>query len=223
MYTHDFAETTLGGATTYTALRIHDRIKIHLVREGYLPNYPYHLISDEEMCDAFFNKNNEAMSYFHATYPRTIGNAVGEAINVVDCKGKAIAKKTPYEILEDAIEYYMNKLKTTKDDACVLPDWVYSYMLGAVISIHSDPLDIHDLITPLGVDNIDDVFTPEAAIQCYNTSKKWLKQHLINEWEHNDIGADVSKCPGCLNLRPPTMFGEPHVIKSIRLDSVSPF
>lgn len=34
---------------------VHDLIKIKYVREGYLPNYPYHLISDSEMCDAFIN------------------------------------------------------------------------------------------------------------------------------------------------------------------------
>lgn len=210
-------------------MHIHDLIKIHLVREGYLPNYPYHLISDEEMCDAFFNKADTSLSYFHNTYPKEVGDAAGGAEYVYDCKGKRIKddngnyiKKTPYEQLEDAIEYYMNKLKTTKDDVCVLPNWVYSYMLGSVISIHSSQLDIHDLITPLGVDNIDDIFTPQAAAQCYKTSKAWIQRRLIHEWYHDDIGVEGPKCTGCVNLRPPTMFGEPHVIKSIRLDNLSP-
>src|SRR5574343_441788 len=32
---------------------IHDIIKMEYVRQGYLPNFPYHLISDQEMFDAF--------------------------------------------------------------------------------------------------------------------------------------------------------------------------
>lgn len=208
---------------------IHDLIKIHLVREGYLPNYPYHLISDVEMCDAFFNKDDESKSYFHVTYPRSVAENVGPAYTLRDCKGKPILDEsgneiveTPYEGLERVIGYYMNKLKTTHDDTCVLPDWVYSYMLGEVISVHSEIIDIHDLIKPLGVDNIDDIFTPAAAKACYDTSRRWIKQHLIDVWEHNESGLDSTECPGCQNVRPPTMFGEPHVIKSIRLDSVSP-
>ena len=34
---------------------IHDLIKIKYIREGYLPNYPYHMISDEEVFNAFIN------------------------------------------------------------------------------------------------------------------------------------------------------------------------
>lgn len=187
------------------------------------------MISDSEMCDAFFNKDDETKSYFHNTYPRSIAENVGPSYTLRDCKGKPILddngneiKETPYEGLERVISYYMNKLKTTRDDEYVLPDWIYSYMLGDVISIHSSTLDIHDLIKPLGVDNIDDVFTPEAAKACYDKSKSWIKQHLIDVWEHNDKGIIANECTGCQNVRPPTMFGEPHVIKSIRLDSVSP-
>lgn len=208
---------------------IHDLIKIHLVREGYLPNYPYHLISDEEMCDAFFNKDGESMSYFHSKYPKDIGSNVGASYVLKDCKGKPILDEygkqiveTPYEGLERAISYYMDKLKNSKDDICILPDWVYSYMLGFVVSTHSDALDIHDLIKPLGVDNIDDEFTKEAASACYKTSKLWIQDRLIDFWEHDDKGIKVGSCPGCQNLRPPTMFGEPHVIKSIRLNDAVP-
>lgn len=181
------------------------------------------------MCDAFFNKADESKSYFHVTYPRSVAENVGPAYTLRDCKGKPILDEngneiieTPYEGLERVIGYYMNKLKTTHDDTCVLPDWVYSYMLGEVISVHSEIIDIHDLIKPLGVDNIDDIFTPAAAKACYDTSRKWIKQHLIDVWGHNESGLDPTECPGCQNVRPPTMFGEPHVIKSIRLDSVSP-
>ena len=32
---------------------VHDVIKIRLVEDGYLPNYPYHMMSDREMIAAF--------------------------------------------------------------------------------------------------------------------------------------------------------------------------
>ena len=208
---------------------IHDLIKIHLVREGYLPNYPYHLISDEEMCDAFFNKDDESKSYFHATYPRDIAADVGPSRVLTGCKGNPILDDngneislTPYEELEYVIGYYMDKLKSTKDAEYVLPDWVYSYMLGYAISVHSDALDIHDLIKPLGVDNLEDIFTPEAAKACYKVSKAWIRQRLLDTWEHDETGVPANECPGCMCVRPPTMFGEAHVVKSVRLADVSP-
>ena len=46
---------------------IHDVIKMNYIRMGYLPDYPYHLISDKEMCDAFLNDGD--FSYFADNYP----------------------------------------------------------------------------------------------------------------------------------------------------------
>lgn len=175
---------------------VHDLIKIKLTKAGYLMNYPYHMISDKEMCDAFMK---DGKGYFYDTY----------SIHIIDP-----SLHEAYETLKLSIEYHLNLLKTASDDTYVLPDWVYSYMLGYVISIHSDPLDIHDLITPLGVDNIDDIFDDRASVACYEVSKRWLRQTQIQEmveWNGKQV-----------DLRPPTMFGEPHIIKSIRLSQVSP-
>lgn len=176
---------------------VHDLIKIHLTESGYLMNYPYHMISDKEMCDAFMK---DGAGYFYDTYPCPTG---------ID-RGLIGA----YHTLEISIQYHLHLLKSSVDGSYVLPDWVYSYMLGTVISIHSNKLDIHDLITPLGVDNIDDEFDIRAYQACYDISRKWLRQTHVQQIAYWD-GIEV-------DLRPPTMFGEPHVIKSIRLSQVSP-
>ena len=45
---------------------IHDFIKIMYTDMGYLPNYPYYLISDEEMFDAFLRDDQ---GFFNDYYP----------------------------------------------------------------------------------------------------------------------------------------------------------
>ena len=168
---------------------IHDAIKIQYTREGYLPNWPYHLISDSEMCDAFMFKKADGtlVGFFADNYP-----------NVND------DLKDVYDTLVSEIEYHLNILKSS-DDSYVLPDWIYAYMLGNVISVNSSILDIHDLLVMLNADNLDDVFTPAAALACYEVSKSWVGKLSEQESAH----------------RPPTCFGEPHVIKSLRLLAAS--
>ena len=56
----------------------------------------------------------------------------------------------------------------------------------------------------LNVDNIDDVFTLEACKGCLFISKQWISKLDTKLLDH----------------RPPTMFGEPHVLKYIRLNSI---
>lgn len=165
---------------------IHDAIKNKFVREGYLPNYPYHLISDSEMCDAFLNDSSPC--YFYDNYP---------------CLSDEL--KEHYELLVEDIKYHIGKLKISTEPNPKLPDWIYSYMLDSVISINSTTADIHDLLVPMNVDNLDDIFTVEASKSCYNVSQEWLKKIPVSKLDH----------------RHPTMFGEPHVIKSLRLKSVS--
>lgn len=173
---------------------IHDVIKIRLSQLGYLPDTPYHLISDEEMCNAFIG--NDA-SYFFDYYP---------------CNESELSDE--YATLVSAIRYHVSQMIQSADENAKLPDWVYSYMLGAVIGPMSDPMDIHDLILPLGVDNIDDIFDSNAMFACLAASKKWLMK--IKR-------VDVQLPDGSiLNTRPPTMFGEPHVVKYVRLEDLRP-
>lgn len=161
---------------------VHDLIKIKYVREGYLPNYPYHLISDDEMCDAFIR--NE-LNYFDSNYPCLDDTLLDSYFN-----------------LKDAINYH---LETFKSSSHTIPDWVYSYMLGTVISVNSKTLDKHDLLVSLSLDNTDDVFTSQASKVCLRISTDWIKRLTPTKRDH----------------RPPTMFGEPHVIKSIRMNTLN--
>ena len=181
---------------------VHDIIKIKLLRLGYLPDYPPHLISDAEMCDAFLPYVYDAedpysgydacmekeLNYFRDTYPL-----------ITDELEKS------YVELVSEIAYHLNELKTTLDTEYILPDWVYSYMLGSVVSVDSPLKDRHDLFVLLGTDNTYDEFNAECASACYSESEEWLKKLPSSQRVH----------------RPPTMFGEPHVIKSLRVKSLT--
>ena len=81
-----------------------------------------------------------------------------------------------------------------------IPDWVYTYMLGEVIYNNSEYLDIQDILELLGCSNIDNVFTREACITCYKVSSDYIST-LVK------------------NIRTPTIFGEPHIIKSLRMNN----
>lgn len=177
---------------------IHDIIKIKLSREGYLLNYPPHLISDSEMCDAFlpyeFDEDdiysgyddamNSQLSYFVDNYPLVHPQL-----------------KEEHKELTANIAYHLNKLKTSLEAEYRLPDWVYAYMLGATLGVNSPQEDLHDLFVMLNTDNLDDEFDYECCRACYNESEYWLKKLPESRRDH----------------RPPTLFGEPHVIKSLRL------
>ena len=58
------------------------------------------------------------------------------------------------------------------------------------------------------MDNTDYQYTDEAMLAVYNESKSYLDSVQAQVYVEYD-GSQVS-------LRPPTIFGEPHVIKSIR-------
>lgn len=167
---------------------IHDIIKIRYIREGYLPNIPPHLISDEEMIDAFMH--NET-NFFSDNYPLVCNSSV---------------TRNAYLDLKNAIEQdlFLYQKSTSADKK--LSDWVYSYMLGEVLGVNSEESDLHDLLVGLGCDNLYDVFTSEAQLACYRISKDW-----------------ISKIPGRVRpARPPSLFGEPHVIKAIRIRDLGP-
>ena len=169
---------------------IHDTIKINLIREGYLPNYPYHMISDAEMCDAFMSDDNSG--YFFDYYP-----LIDDSL------------KGPYDDIVKAIRYYLAECKDPNVDEYQFPDWVYSYMLGSVISINSDPYDIQDLADLLNISIDYGDFSVLLATNCYRISREWLKKM---SYTSSQASSDDD-----IDLRPPTMFGEPHVIKYLRL------
>lgn len=161
---------------------IHDIIKIQYINEGYLPNYPYHMITDREMFDAFLQPRE---GYFDVNYPLLDGVLF-----------------EPYTQLKAGIKSCIDAYLT---DGTAVPSWVYSYMLGNTFSVNSDTYDIMYLYELLGIETSQsDLFGSEVQMACYRVSKEWL-----------------SKLPVKYGSRPATMFGEPHVIKSLRLASVN--
>lgn len=201
---------------------IHDVIKIKYVTLGFLPNYPYHLISDSEMFDAFIQYRVEIGSgevyhyipnldegFFAFYYPfRPATDDEERNPTHYYPIGESLRK---YDILIRSICKHINDYRTGVSTE--IPDWVYSYMLGVTVGPRSDKLDIHDIIAPIGTDNSDDDFDDKSSIATYNESLYYLSRTLkASEYQ----GSDESNLP----KRPITMFGEPHVIKSLRLKQI---
>lgn len=165
---------------------VHDLIKIKYSDEGYLPYYPYHLISDKEMVDAFiFNESN----FFDDFYPCLFENVKEEYTELKSY------------IQEVCTSYIENEV--------VIPDWVYSYMLGSVIGPESSQKDKHDLFVLLNLDNLYDEFTPAICEEIASVSSKALGK-AKSKVKSSDV-----------EYRPVTVFGEPHIVKYLRLEQVS--
>lgn len=232
---------------------IHDLIKIKYIREGYLPNYPYHMISDVEMLNAFLNpeyvgnSNMEELQYFYYAYPMFADSASEVKKAWISLRKSIIYHIQMYkhqsQLLKcDNCDEYLWMSEFLKKKKCPIcgqslsvtqyeiPDWVYSYMLGTVIGPRSAILDIHDIILPMNVDNIDDEFGTEQAYACYEVSKNWINKtgtariHTITKEDVKNLNlpAILFSVGDSISLRPITIYGEPHVIKSIRLSQVSP-
>ena len=165
---------------------IHDRIKMLYTELGYLPNYPYYLISDAEMIEAFCKDGG----YFEDMYPCPCDDL-----------------EEPYERLKEAIwlrfEAYLAAPQEVK-----IPNWVYQYMIMRAITYASEEENISYLYDLLGLDSRANLceFTPQIARGCYRTSQEWMK-----------------KRPSQYKDRPPTMFGETHVTKCLRLKQANVF
>ena len=191
---------------------VHDILKIKYVKLGYLKkNYPYHLISDEEMFNAFIDLGtgfkssfiDDKVRFFNMYYPNPFdeddvyykkdakGNIV-ETIKLSDEYGKL--KQYIIDTINDYLEYY----GTPEADDHQVPDWIYTYMLGEVVYQRSGYLDVQDTLALLKCSNLDNEFTKEACVACYATSLGYISTLTTGS-------------------RPATMFGEPHVIKQLRL------
>ena len=161
-------------------------VKLKLIDSGFLPDIPYHLVSDKEMVHAFLNDSGD--DYFHIMYPLVDDSLDIEYNNLVDS-------------IKSELDKYVSSLKSI--NRYVLPDWVYSYMLGQVIGPKSSQLDRHDLLHMLDIDNMEDEFNKEVCLACYKASSTWL-----NKYAYTDMNSYT---------RPATLFGEPHIIKYLRL------
>ena len=169
---------------------VHDIIKIKYVSEGYLPYYPCHLISDKEMFEAF------------------LGETIIEGHDHLERNASFLQDHYPlpdpmlrseYDNLVDEMRYHIKQYLET-DKEYTVPNWVYSYMQGIVINNHSSVEDKHYLLTMLQMDNLFDELTLPEYTEILKVSKKWILKSSED--------------------RKPTMFGEPHVIKSLRLQLV---
>lgn len=165
---------------------IHDIIKIKYSREGFLPDYPYHLISDEEMFEAFLHPDKEC--YFYDNYL---------------CIDDTLRQY--YDPLVEQIKYHLDAYLASTNKNRRLPDWVYSYMIGSTIGPNADQDDIHGLLVMMNLDNQDDELRVEAYNEMYKVSLKYIRKLKDEEKIH----------------RPPTIFGEPHVMKILRLEQSS--
>lgn len=195
----------------------HDIIKIKYVRLGYLPNYPYHLISDQEMFDAFIDLSNDGLSssgdtsdverFFEDYYPNPFEE---EDIVIQGAGGEQISLNSEYLRLRayiiNTINQYLAHVGTAEESSYTIPAWIYTYMLGEVIYNvpgNSDDFhyrDMHDLLVLLDADNIENEMTPSICKMCYDQSTKYISTLTTG-------------------IRPPTVFGEPHVIKQLRLEA----
>ena len=160
---------------------VHDIIKIKYVKLGYIKkNYPYHLISDEEMFNAFIDLGTGFKSslidpdvrFFDMYYPNPFNegdvykktNAAGDVVAVIDIYAEyGRLKDYIVSCINDYLQYY----GTSEEDAHKVPDWIYTYMLGEVVCNQSDYLDIQDTLALLDCSNIDNEFTKEACVACY--------------------------------------------------------
>lgn len=189
---------------------IHDIIKIKYSKLGYLPGYPYHLISDEEMFNAFINLTDEETDneyFFEDNYPNPFAEQ-DLYYNKLDKDGNIISQTSlsgEYEKLKayiiKVIKTYLEYQGTEVAKNYTIPDWIYTYMLGEVVYTNSEYLDIYDTLALLHANNIDNNFTNQACALCYATSLKYISTLTSG-------------------LRPPTVFGEPHVIKQLRLEAM---
>lgn len=207
---------------------IHDIIKIRYTNDGYLPNYPYHMIAESEMFKAFMG--DDGAGFFTDNYP------------CLSIDGDFVKA---YNQLILSILYHID-LYLLFPDTYAIPDWVYTYLLGSTISVNSDKLDIHDLAVQLGTLDLSEKFTLACSEACYIESKNWLGSAtyditapilpdyreilevmlgsipiLNNEVYESEINTfyDLAHTENGdkVYIRPATMFGEPHVLKSLRL------
>lgn len=182
---------------------LHDILKIKYVKFGYIKkNYPYHLISDQEMFNAFidlgdqdFNTNTTVIDpnvrFFDILYPNPFTTSEEDK----PYRDTYVALKA---YIIDTINDYLAKYGT--ENEVTIPNWIYTYMLGEVVYNQSDYLDIQDTLELLGCSNLDNTFTKDACRACYKVSSGYI----------STLTADT---------RPPTIFGEPHVIKRLRMTS----
>ena len=221
---------------------VKDIIKIRYSNDGYLPDYPYHMISDREVVSAF--ADNNGAGFFADSYP---------------CLVQEADFLKAYNQLFLSIMFYIVSEFCLENTDITMPDWVYSYMLGSTISVNSDALDIHDLSVSLGTSNMSDEFTLACSEACLKVSEQWLGKYdsvidvpesIVGKLENllnisiictlggesiyytsgeepqpievNTLYDLLTKVNNNkIYIEPPSMFGEAHVLKALRLQQTA--
>ena len=185
---------------------LHDVIKIQFINIGYLPNTPYHLISDKEMFKAFYNRDAYVEGSTTSCFFKDFYYYPEDWVKYSDILPAA------YEELRLKIEEIVYKYIEADQP---VPNWVYSYMLMRPITFESDELDIaylHNLLDEYFEEPEElkvageYLFTEEMAYRCYIVSSDWIRRNPVKQYD-----------------RPATIFGETHVTKNLRLAQASIF
>ena len=213
-----------------------DIIKIQMVTQGFLPNYPYHLISDNEMCDAFIQypsdenmtddekweafMSSDQVTWFKYYYdmpdisslpetaPDTRPKKDGPGEEPIPYRDREPNQRdllAAYRHLVEQIASIIQSFKNSPSDTRVLPQWIYSYMIGSTINSKSSAYDRHDLLNYAGESNIEDELTPLTYWRCFVQSYEWVTKTATSDPAY----------------RNPTIFGEPHVMKSFWVDAAN--
>lgn len=201
-----------------------DTIKIKYINEGFLPNIPYHEISDMEMIDAFINAHSPitpqsleleaSLKYFDYMYPYDDIIQNNETL------------KSYWDILYSYIAKVCQAIKDyhSLTGKTFIPSWIASYMLGNVVSPRSVVENRHDLLVLLGRDNIDDVFIEDVYLACYKVSQDWVrKTHTEANFNISSIPSDISEdeFTKLIETECPSIYGALHVVKSLRLSQAN--
>lgn len=224
---------------------IHDTIKIKYIELGYLPDIPYHLISDAEMCNAFLHRDADGYSVFDPDSQSTLyENDIKVSGYFVDVYNLSYMKNcNHYTLMQQyyvemvrAMLHYIDDLTSTFETEYVLPTWMYQYMVGSVIHSGSSDKDRHDSLVLFDCDNINDEFTSDFHERVLAGSEFWIntvKRDFIpistelasgmNYYpdvikEKRDNGSEVTS----LLLPVPSPFVTPHAIKYARLLQLDP-
>lgn len=224
---------------------IHDVIKIKYIELGYLPDYPYHLISDAEMCDAFLHRDTDGYSVFDPDTQISLYNSdikvsgyfvdTYNLLSMKNCKQYSNIQKCYVELIR-AMLHYIDDLRSSFDTDYVLPDWMYQYMLGSVIHENSSEKDRHDSLVLFDSDNIDDAFTAAFYDKVFISSKYCINK-LNRDFVHisSSLYSSIKQYPdvvqetkpdgavvASLLLPLPSPFVTPSVIKYARLLNLEP-
>ena len=188
-----------------------DIVKIKMVATGYLKNYPPHLISDDEMCEAFLNTTYPVSTDGQTSFSKYHIPMTDEEWEYFKSDTRLSMFRDYYGLPDKALEKQYRDLvsgiveqlilfEQSMEDGRKLPDWVLSYMNLTTIGAHSEYLDVDGMLMLMGLNMIEPEFTPAVSARCYEISVEWLKKTNNGN-------------------RPATIFGEPHIIKYLRLQN----